>query len=127
MAPDYTVAIVARNEGLEYREADLVCQFNLARNGNTWTVFLPGTFGEDLERRQLPSDERNRIVPRIEQYLAKATWRAFFGGRAIVQFAQEPPFDFQAMLNDEERRGRKIVRHSDGTATVFPNGKRTSA
>jgi hypothetical protein len=69
MERGYTVRLVARNEGVEYRDQFDVYRFDVTLAGKKWTVVLPGSQGEQYATHELSDDERATILPRISKYL----------------------------------------------------------
>lgn len=91
---DYSVKLVARNEGIEYRDAEDVYRFNVAFVDKMWVVELPCSKGEQFAEHALSDDERKRILPRIERYLRGRKYFWFFGPTHEVRF--EPPISVVA-------------------------------
>ncbi len=78
MENDYRIRLTARNEGVEYRDAQGVYRFNVVLKGKEWTLFLPGSRGESYEPHQLSEEEESRILPRVIHYLQSIKWLGFF-------------------------------------------------
>lgn len=78
MENDYQVRLAARNEGIEYRDAQGVYRFNVILKGKEWTIFLPGSRGETYELYELSDEEEKRILPRIIHYLQSIKWFGLF-------------------------------------------------
>ena len=86
MQKGYTVRLVARNEGLEYRDEFDVYRFNVRLAGKKWTVVLPGSKGEHYVTHELSEEERATILPRISKYLGGRKYFGFFGPSYPVIF-----------------------------------------
>lgn len=69
MTDDYAIRLVARNEGIEYREGGEVYRFNVSLANRQWSGYVPGTKGDFFEVHELSAQERDRILPRIALYL----------------------------------------------------------
>ena len=89
MERDYTVRLVARNEGVEYRDQFDVYRFNVTLAGKKWTVVLPGSKGEQYATHELSDDERATILPRISKYLEGRKYFGFFGRSYPVVYERE--------------------------------------
>lgn len=83
----YKISLVARNEGVEYADENGVYYFDVSLTKGVWTIFLPGTFGIAREVKELSSQERDRILPRIVEYLSKVRWLGVFTKSYQVQVA----------------------------------------
>jgi len=68
------VSLAARNEGLEYVDEYGVYRFDVALSKGVWTIYLPGSFGDSYEAKILDDAERDRIVPRLVEYLSRISW-----------------------------------------------------
>jgi hypothetical protein len=95
MKKGYTVSLVARAEGLEYRDEFGVFRFNVTKTNKTWVVFLPGSKGDFYETHELSETEQERIFPRITRYLGTRRYFGFFGTTDPVVFEREPPVSAQ--------------------------------
>jgi hypothetical protein len=91
MAGEFTIRLVARNEGIEYREGLETYRFNISLVGGQWRVYLPGTKGEFFEVHELSTQERDRILPRIEAYLGSRRYFVLVGPTFPVTFVPEEP------------------------------------
>ena len=87
----YTVKLVARNEGIEYRDENGVHRFDVGFRNKKWFIYLPGTKGEFFLPHTLTPEERLVVIPRIERYLARKRYFGFFGPTFPVVFDKEPP------------------------------------
>jgi hypothetical protein len=85
----YTLRLVARNEGIEYRDQFDVYRFNVRLAGRKWTVLLPGSKGEHYVTHELSNEERDAICPRISQFLEGRKYFGFFGSSYPVIFERE--------------------------------------
>jgi hypothetical protein len=88
---DFKVRLVARNEGIEYRDAHDVYRFNLRLESKVWWVLLPGSKGEHFEPHELTPDEEAVVLPRIKQYLEGRRYFVLFGPTFPVVIEREPP------------------------------------
>jgi hypothetical protein len=91
MAADYTVKLVARNEGIEYRDAVDIYRFNVARSRGRWIVYLPCSKGQCFEPHELTDEERVTVLPRIAHYLETRKYFGFFGRTYSVSVERQPP------------------------------------
>jgi hypothetical protein len=89
MAESYTVRLVARNEGIEYRDKADVYRFNVRLADKKWTVYLPGSKGKQYVTHELTDDERNTILPRIVRYLEGRRYFGFIGRTYPAIFEKE--------------------------------------
>lgn len=89
MNEPYRVRLVARNEGIEYRDEFEVYRFNVARTDRRWIVCLPGSKGEQFMTHELSDEERERILPRIEKYLKGRKYFGLIGRTYPVTFERE--------------------------------------
>lgn len=78
MESDYQIRLTAKNEGIEYRDAQGVYKFNVVLNGKEWVLFLPGSRGEGFELHDLSEEEKSRILPRIINFLQSIKWLGLF-------------------------------------------------
>ena len=74
----FMVRLVARNEGVEYRDRHGVYYFDVSRVAREWTVLLPGSKGENPVPHELTLEEERRILPRITGYLSRIKWFGVF-------------------------------------------------
>jgi hypothetical protein len=86
MANQYEIRLVARNEGIEYTDLQDVYRFNVALIGKEWNVWLPGSRGQNYQTHVLDDEERERILPRIEKYLASRRYFLLVGPKYPVRF-----------------------------------------
>jgi len=89
MMSDYRIILTARNEGVEYRDPGGVFRFNVLRNGDTWSLYLPGSKGDNYQRRTLSPEEQARILPRVTEFLEKTKWLCIAGGPYMVKLVQD--------------------------------------
>jgi hypothetical protein len=87
----YTVRLVARNEGIEYRDEGGLYRFNVALKQKRWTAFLPGSKGDFFQTHVLTPEEYDRIGPRIIKYLESKKYFGFIGPSYPALFAREAP------------------------------------
>ena len=66
---DYTVELVARQEGIRYRSRGALHHFDVALVGDEWQLFLPGSRGETFAPHELTAAEEAEILPRIVAHL----------------------------------------------------------
>jgi hypothetical protein len=88
---NYTVRLVARNEGIEYRDEHDVYRFGGWLEKKRWIVYLPGSKGEYYEPHELTDEEQNTILPRIKAFLEGRKYFGFFGRTYPVVIEREPP------------------------------------
>ena len=86
----YKISLVARNEGVEYADENGVYHFDVSLAKGVWTIFLPGTFGIAREVKELSGQERDRILPRVREYLSKVRWLGVFTKSYQVQVVERP-------------------------------------
>ena len=67
---NYSVRMVARNEGVEYRDAFGAYCFDASLDGGEWKVFVPPTVVVGHAQRELTQGEAARVLPRIVEYLS---------------------------------------------------------
>ena len=91
MKKDHDVRLVARNEGIEYRDQSGVYRFNVALLDKKWIVYLPGSRGAFYESHELTDEERRIVLPRIRTYLENQSFWHFIGSRYPVAFEPEGP------------------------------------
>jgi hypothetical protein len=85
----YRVRLVARNEGIEYRDESGIYRFDVALKQKRWTVYLPGSKGEFYQTHELTPDEHERIEPRIIKYLKNKKYFGFIGPSYPAIFERE--------------------------------------
>jgi hypothetical protein len=100
MSGTYKVKLVARNEGIEYRDEHDVYRFAASLKNQKWTVYLPCSKGESYQVHELTDEERLLILPRIEQYLEGRKYYGLVGPSYPVTFKQEGP------VSDEIKKAR---------------------
>jgi len=88
MKKGYTIRLVARNEGIEYRDQFDVYRFNVRLADRRWTVLLPGSRGGQMTH-ELSEAERDTILPRISGYLEARKYFGIFGRTYPVDFENE--------------------------------------
>ncbi len=76
--PAIRVRLTARNEGLECRVGGEVFRFGVELRGREWTLFLPGTKGEQFERHEFDREEELRILPALVAHLSRIRWLGIF-------------------------------------------------
>jgi hypothetical protein len=86
MQDNYTVRLVARNEGIEYCDKDGIYRFNVSLTGKKWIVYLPGSKGDFYQTYILTEDEQNKILPRVVNYLENRKYFGLFGSTYPVEF-----------------------------------------
>src|ERR1700730_16865914 len=113
MGIGYKIRLVTQ-EGLEYVDEHDIYRFDVSVVKEEWTVMLPGSKGKYYEAHEMSEEERNRILPRIEKYLAAKKYFCFFGRTYPVAFQQEEPVSAEM----QERRARAVElfkqREKDG-------------
>lgn len=100
MSESYKLKLVARNEGIEYRDDRDVYRFGVSLTDRRWTVYLPGSKGESYEVHELTDEERLLILPRIKQYLEGRKYYGLIGPSYPVTFEREGP------ISDEMKKAR---------------------
>ena len=70
MSSDYTVRLVARQEGVEYQAAGETYRFDVLLVDGAWQLHLPGSRGDDHAPYELTEAEAAEILPRIVRHLA---------------------------------------------------------
>ena len=70
MADDFSVRLVARQEGVEYRSAGEVYRFDVLLRDGAWDLYLPCTTGDDFMPHELTEAEAAEIMPRVVDRLA---------------------------------------------------------
>ena len=83
---EFEVKLVAKNEGLEYIEGDLVLHFNVLLKKKVWEVSLSPTRGSSYEPYEFSEEELRRIKPRIKEYLSSIKWFGLFRFKYAVNF-----------------------------------------
>jgi hypothetical protein len=91
MSESFKVKLVARNEGIEYRDEHDVYRFNVSLRNQRWTVCLPGSKGESYQVHELTDEERLLILPRVKQYLEGRKYFGLIGSSYPVTFEREGP------------------------------------
>jgi hypothetical protein len=86
MSSDYKISLVARNEGLLYRDSTGIYRFDVELSQKVWKVYLPGSKGENYEPHELSADETKIVLPRIEGFLATLKYFRLFGPTYPVRF-----------------------------------------
>ena len=70
MSSDYTVRLVARQEGVEYQAAGETYHFDVLLTDGAWQLFLPASRGDDFTPHELTEAEAAEILPRVVRHLA---------------------------------------------------------
>ncbi|MHB8812619.1 MAG: hypothetical protein ACYDAE_05085 [Steroidobacteraceae bacterium] len=91
MDEGYSVKLVARNEGIEYRDEHDVYRFNLRLTNKTWTVSLPGSKGRNYQPHELTDEEQSVVLARVKAYLERRKYFGFVGPSYPVIFEREGP------------------------------------
>jgi len=91
MASDYKISLVARNEGLDYRDSRGTYRFDVDLSRGIWNVYLPGSKGDNYEVHILSDEERPIILPRIERFLSTLKYFRWFGPTYPVSFVTRAP------------------------------------
>lgn len=84
----YKLSLRARNQGVEYVDASGVYRFDVSLKKGVWTVHLPATFGDTYEIKVLTDGQREIMLPRIVEYLAKVRWLGLFARSYRVQVVE---------------------------------------
>jgi hypothetical protein len=91
MSKNYNVKLVARNEGIEYRDEHDIYRFNVSLKNQRWIVYLPGSKGDGYQVHELTDEERLLIIPRIKEYLEERKYCGVVGISYPVAFEREGP------------------------------------
>jgi hypothetical protein len=91
MPLEYKISLVARNEGIEYRDASGIYRFDVEPARRLWKVYLPGSKGDNYDIHELSDLERRTILPRIEQFLSTLKYFKWFGPTYPVSFVNHAP------------------------------------
>jgi hypothetical protein len=105
----YTIRLVARNEGIEYRDESAVYRFNVRLADGIWRVYLPGSKGENYQMHILTDQERYTVLPRIAEYLERKKYFGFVGSTYPVAFEQEGPVS--AWVDESRRKASLFWEH----------------
>jgi hypothetical protein len=89
MKQNYSVKLVARSEGIEYRDEHDIYRFNTMLKNKKWTVFMPGSKGKYFEPHELTEEEQSTIPARIKKYLEAKKYFGFIGPSYPVIFERE--------------------------------------
>ena len=100
MSENYKAKLVARNEGIEYRDEHDIYRFNVSLANQRWTVYLPCSKGEGYQVHELTHEEQLLILPRIKQYLEGRKYYGLVGPSYPVTFEREGP------ISDEMKEAR---------------------
>ncbi len=76
---EFSVRLVARNEGVRYRDPEGVYEFNVTRNGQEWVVFLPPV--PEFRNEQ----DESVVIGRVSAALSKIWWFGIFPRRYSVR------------------------------------------
>jgi len=85
--PGHRIRLVARNEGLRYREGSSVYNFGVHREGKTWVVHLPPSKGEDFAPCDFHPQTHELMLSRIRDYLSRIWWLGIWPVRYEVSFS----------------------------------------
>ena len=110
--------LTAKNEILLYIEDKDEYAFDVNLSKKIWTVNLH--IFKNGEETELSEEEKQKILPRISEYLKNIKWFGIFGGNYKVTFEKTEPFDFEEFIAHEESKGHKIIRNNDGSVTMIP-------
>lgn len=91
VSESYRVRLVARNEGIEYRDEKDVYRFNVMLKDKTWKVVLPCSKGDYYQEHELTDEERDVALPRIKRFLESKRYFGIFGPSYPVIFEREEP------------------------------------
>jgi hypothetical protein len=78
MAKEYSVRLVARNEGVRYGGPEGVYEFDVNRNGREWIVFLPPV-------PEIRSQDESLVIGRVSAALSRIWWFGIFPRRYTVR------------------------------------------
>lgn len=107
MKKNYIVRLVSRNEGIEYRDECDVYRFNVSLTDKKWVVYLPCTKGDFYQTHEFTEDEKEKIIPRIIDYLENKKYFGIFGSTYPVMFEREEPISEQ--LKQSRLRAQKYL------------------
>jgi hypothetical protein len=86
MSSVYSIKLVAKNEGLEYRDEGGTYYFDVLLEKSVWTVMLPCSKDNFDEDYFLTAEEKRRILPRIKEFLSEIRWLGFWKKKYLVRF-----------------------------------------
>jgi hypothetical protein len=89
MKKNYTVKLVARNEGIEYRDEGGVYRFDVSLTNKNWVVYLPCSKGDFYQTHEFTEEEKRKIIPRIIDYLENRKNFGIFGSTYPVKIERE--------------------------------------
>ena len=89
MKNSYSIKLVSRNEGIEYRDDNDVYRFNVNLIDKNWVVYLPCSKGNFYQLHEFTEDEKERIIPRITDFLENRKYFGIFGSTYSVKFERE--------------------------------------
>jgi hypothetical protein len=78
VAKEYSIRLIARNEGLEYRDAHGVYRFQLGRDGREWILYLPPI-------PEIRDANESLVIDRVKARLSKIWWLGFFPSTYTVR------------------------------------------
>lgn len=84
MSDVFSVQIVARGEGLDYKDDDGVFRFNIGRIRSTIQFDAHSCSDDAFQPRQLSDEQRQRIIPRIVTHLQR-------DGTQVTILSEAPP------------------------------------
>ena len=84
----HRVTLEGRNQGVRYEDGSGVYRFEVAREGKVWRVHLPPTNGERFEVFTLSSEQREVILPRIQNFLSRIWWLGIWPVNYTVSFVE---------------------------------------
>jgi hypothetical protein len=79
MTKEYSVRLVARNEGVRYRGPEGVYDFDVNLNGREWIVFLPSV--PEIRNQQ----DESLVIGRVSTALSRIWWFGIFPRRYTVR------------------------------------------
>jgi hypothetical protein len=77
-ALEYSVKLIDRNEGVEYRDSRGAYRFGVRRDGQEWTLLLPPI-------PEMRNVDESQMLDRITAYLSKIWWFGLFPRRYTVR------------------------------------------
>jgi hypothetical protein len=78
VAKEYSNRLIARNEGVEYRDAHNVYRFQLGRDGGEWILYLPPI-------PEIRDTNESLVIDRVKARLSRIWWLGIFPSTYTVR------------------------------------------